>query len=164
MISGIKQRVSSFFSLFQERPAYTVALATGMSALLVGISLYLFVFAGRSLLPTPLASDAPVTPHTTSVPVQIVALGQPEVQPPNSAPQEEPVFEQQAETAAPIVVATTAVSTPAEGEEVVTTAVKNPDVEKSDSEDRHVSVSSAVSSDNHKSDRRWYSQKKKKDD
>jgi len=150
-------------SLFQERPAYAVALATGMSALLVGISLYLFVFAGRSLLPAPLASDAPAMPHTTSVPVQIVALGQPAIQPAENAPLEEPVFEQQLEATAPIVVATTAVSTPAEGEGAVTTAVKNPDVEKSDSEDRHVSVSSE-NRENNKSDNHWYSQKKKKDD
>ncbi|MFA6000798.1 MAG: hypothetical protein WC828_01630 [Thermoleophilia bacterium] len=146
MISVIKDRVSTFLSLFQERPVYTVALAMGMSALLAGISLYLFVFAGRSLLPAPLAGDAPVTPHTTSVPVQIVSLGQPAAQPPESPPQEETVPEQQ------IV---TGISN--ETDTAVASASSNPVAEKSDdghndahNEDNHAVVSNVEhQSENH---------------
>ena len=160
MISAIKDKVSSFFSLFQERPVYTVALAMGMSALLAGISLYLFVFAGRSLLPAPLAGDAPATPHMTSVPVQIASLGQPAAQPPVSPPQEGPVFEQQIAAAAPSEGTAAVASAMSESATAVASAVKSPDDEKSKSEHDENKLA-VVSNAEHKSERHWYSQKEK---
>ena len=82
MFSKIRDRIAGAKLIAQERPAATIVMAMALSAMLAGTSLYLFVFAGRSLLPEPLSGGSPVPPHTTSVPVQTVALVQPAVQPP----------------------------------------------------------------------------------
>ena len=85
MFTSAIKYFSSLASVIRRWPGFTVAVTSGLSIVLAGSSLYIFAFAGRSMLPAPVTGDIPMAPYVISIPVKaspaVPAPAQPPVAP-----------------------------------------------------------------------------------